>query len=128
MGIDLFEPNFAASGLQIVVESLQLSSCEREVQPPTHLDAYSFERVELRPRDRGQRPAILEPHFTGRVQALGKLPVRFKSIKARFKTPVFPGETIVTDLWKESDTEYIVSARVKERDKVVVSNARATLR
>ena len=55
-------------------------------------------------------------------------PTRFRSIKVRFAAPVMPGETIVTDIWKESDTEMILSARVKEREVEVVKNARATIR
>jgi len=54
-------------------------------------------------------------------------PNRFRSIKARFASPVLPGETIVTDIWKESDTDLIVKARVKERGLDVVKNARVTI-
>jgi acyl dehydratase len=52
---------------------------------------------------------------------------RFKSIKARFAAPVMPGETIVTEMWKESDTDILVKASVKERGIDVVKNARVTL-
>ena len=55
-------------------------------------------------------------------------PTRFHSIKVRFAAPVMPGETIDTDIWKESDTEVILSARVKEREVEVVKNGRATIR
>ncbi|MFQ5478148.1 MAG: MaoC/PaaZ C-terminal domain-containing protein, partial [Candidatus Binatia bacterium] len=54
-------------------------------------------------------------------------PTRLRAIKARFATPVMPGETIVTDMWKESDHDVIVSARVKERDVTVVKNASVTI-
>lgn len=54
-------------------------------------------------------------------------PERFKSIQVRFSKPVFPGETIVTQMWKMSDTEIVCKARVKERDIDVITNAKVTL-
>lgn len=54
-------------------------------------------------------------------------PARFKSIKVRFTTPVYPGETIVVSMWKESDTSIIVKASVKERAVDCISNAKVTL-
>ena len=39
----------------------------------------------------------------------------------RFSSPVFPGETIRTEIWQE-DGGAAFRARVVERDKVVVSN------
>ena len=54
-------------------------------------------------------------------------PERFKSIQVRFSKPVFPGETIVSQMWKVSDTEIVCKARVKERDLDVITNAKVTL-
>ena len=54
-------------------------------------------------------------------------PERFKSIQVRFSKPVFPGETIVSQLWKVSPTEIVCKARVKERDIDVITNAKVTL-
>ena len=44
----------------------------------------------------------------------------------RFSAPVYPGETIITDMWRDGD---IVSfqCRLKERDLVVVRNGKCTL-
>lgn len=54
-------------------------------------------------------------------------PDRLASLNVRFTAPVYPGETIVTEIWTDGS---IVSfrSRVKERDLVVLNNGRATLR
>jgi len=53
-------------------------------------------------------------------------PARIKSHAIRFSSPVFPGETITVDLWRDGD---VVSfeARVKERDVVVAKNGKSVL-
>ncbi|MGH8504686.1 MAG: SDR family NAD(P)-dependent oxidoreductase [Stenotrophobium sp.] len=48
---------------------------------------------------------------------------RFKSIKVRFAESVFPGETLVTRIWKESPTRFVFETSVKERNKLVIKNA-----
>jgi acyl dehydratase len=53
-------------------------------------------------------------------------PARIKSHQVRFSSPVFPGETITVDLWKDGD---VVSfeARIKDRGVVVVRNGKTVL-
>jgi len=54
-------------------------------------------------------------------------PARLIAMAGRFSAPVFPGETIRTEIWRDAD---IVSfrARVVERDVVAINNGRAEVR
>jgi acyl dehydratase len=53
-------------------------------------------------------------------------PHKIVGFDVRFSKPVFPGETIVTDMWVDGN---VVSyrSRLKERDAVVLSNGKCTL-
>lgn len=53
-------------------------------------------------------------------------PGRFKSIAGRFSSPVYPGETIRTEMWRDGP---VVSfrARLVERDVIVLNNGRAEI-
>ena len=47
----------------------------------------------------------------------------FKSIRARFADNVFPGETLITDMWRDGQRRVIFRCTTKERGRVVISNA-----
>jgi acyl dehydratase len=51
-------------------------------------------------------------------------PARLKSIQVRFSAPVFPGETIRTEIWTEGE-RVSFRARAVERDMVVLNNGLA---
>ena len=53
-------------------------------------------------------------------------PIRFKAMQLRFSSPVYPGETIRTEMWRDAG---VVSFRSKvvERDLVVLNNGRAEI-
>ncbi len=53
-------------------------------------------------------------------------PTRIKAFDVRFASPVYPGETIVTRMWRDNE---VVSfeCRVAERDVTVVTNGRAEI-
>ncbi len=53
-------------------------------------------------------------------------PARLKAFEARFAGVVYPGETIVTELWREGG-DVLVQARTEERGALVISNAAATV-
>lgn len=54
-------------------------------------------------------------------------PARFKSIKVRFSGHMFPGETLVVEMWKESDDKILLRAKTAERGLNVITNAAVTL-
>ncbi|MFT4936825.1 MAG: acyl dehydratase [Pseudoalteromonas distincta] len=54
-------------------------------------------------------------------------PDQIKSHQARFSAPVFPGDTITVDIWKDGK-EISFEARVKDRNATVIKNGLAVLR
>ena len=51
---------------------------------------------------------------------------RIRGFDVHFSAPVYPGETIITDIWQDGDTVSF-QCRVKERDLVVIRNGKCTL-
>lgn len=50
-------------------------------------------------------------------------PARFKTMKARFTREVYPGDTLITEMWHEGDA-VLCQTKVKERDVVVLGNTK----
>lgn len=53
-------------------------------------------------------------------------PARIAGFDVRFTSPVFPGETLATEMWRDGG---VISYRTRavERDAVVLDHGRATL-
>jgi 3-hydroxyacyl-CoA dehydrogenase/3a,7a,12a-trihydroxy-5b-cholest-24-enoyl-CoA hydratase len=67
--------------------------------------------------------------FAGRAvlkHFAGNDPSRFKSMSVRFSREVYPGDTLVTEMWQENGAVYF-QTKAKERDVVVLSNAKAVV-
>lgn len=52
---------------------------------------------------------------------------RLLSLNARFSSPVYPGETLVCDMWSAADNSLQFVVRAEERNVVVMSNGTATI-
>jgi acyl dehydratase len=57
----------------------------------------------------------------------GNDPARFKDFEVRFAGVVYPGETIVSEMWEEKGGRILVQARTKERGELVINSAAATV-
>ena len=53
-------------------------------------------------------------------------PARFRSMEGRFSSPVFPGDTIRTEMWRDDDS-VIFRSSVPDRDAVVITNGHAEI-
>lgn len=61
------------------------------------------------------------------TQAAGYDPARVRSIRTRFTAPVYPGETLTTDIWRDGEV-WSFRTRIAARDVVVLGNGRAEVR
>ncbi len=62
------------------------------------------------------------------ARACGGDAARLHTIHGQFRRPVWPGETLLTEIWKVSDDKLVYQVRARERDEVVIGNAWARLR
>lgn len=53
-------------------------------------------------------------------------PERLRSLQLRFSSPVYPGETLITEIWRDGEVASF-RARVAERNIVVLNNGRAVV-
>ncbi|ARK95729.1 MaoC/PaaZ C-terminal domain-containing protein [Burkholderia pseudomallei] len=62
-------------------------------------------------------------------QCAGHDPSRLRALDIRFAAPVFPGETLVTEIWRDQhqSSQFQLRARVLERDKTVLSHGWAEI-
>ena len=52
-------------------------------------------------------------------------PARLKRMEVRFSAPVFPGETVRTEIWREGEGRFGFRCRIVERDIVAINNGLA---
>ncbi len=52
-------------------------------------------------------------------------PARLRRMDARFSSPVYPGETIATEIWHEGDGRAAFRSKVTERDVIVLTHGYA---
>ncbi|MCS6856758.1 MAG: SDR family NAD(P)-dependent oxidoreductase [Sandaracinaceae bacterium] len=61
-------------------------------------------------------------HVIGRF-APNRDPRYLKSVRARFVEPLYPGDRIITEMWKDGDNRIVFRVKSKQKNKVVISNA-----
>jgi acyl dehydratase len=93
---------------------------------PLHVDPESAKKSGFpRPILHGSATFGVAAHAVVRTAA-GYDPARLAEIEGRFSRPVFPGETIRTELWIEG-SDVAFRCRVPDRDEVVLTNGRARI-
>ncbi|MPZ56662.1 MAG: 3-alpha,7-alpha,12-alpha-trihydroxy-5-beta-cholest-24-enoyl-CoA hydratase [Rhizobiales bacterium] len=94
---------------------------------PLHVDPESAKKSGFpRPILHGAATFGIAAHAVLRTCA-GYEAARLAAIEARFSRPVFPGETIRTEMWQDGN-DVAFRCRVVARDEIVLTNGLATLR
>jgi 3-hydroxyacyl-CoA dehydrogenase/3a,7a,12a-trihydroxy-5b-cholest-24-enoyl-CoA hydratase len=52
---------------------------------------------------------------------------KLKDLEVRFAGPVFPGETLVIEMWRDSDTRVLLQVKTAQRGEVCLSSGAATI-
>ena len=94
---------------------------------PLHVDPQIAKKVGF---DRPILHGLATYGVVGRAvlkSACGNDPARLASLSGRFSAPVYPGETIRTELWRDGDIVSFRSTAI-ERNAVVMNNGRAEIR
>jgi MaoC dehydratase-like protein len=60
------------------------------------------------------------------IHFAGNEPARFKSMSGRFSKEVYPGETLITEMWQTEDC-IMFQMKAKERDVVVLSSGKVVV-
>jgi acyl dehydratase len=95
---------------------------------PLHVDPESAKKSGFpRPILHGSATFGVAAHAVLRTCA-GYDAARLASIEARFSRPVFPGETIRTEMWRDDGDTIAFRCRVPDRDEVVLTHGWARLR
>jgi acyl dehydratase len=61
------------------------------------------------------------------AECCGGDPAHLRHLAVRFSAPVYPGETIRTEIWRNSSAEISFRARAVERDTIVLNNGFAKI-
>ena len=61
------------------------------------------------------------------VRFLAHDPSRLRGLRARFSAPVYPGETLRFECWKDADGNVAFQVRVPARDALVLSHGYAAV-
>lgn len=130
------------SGVSLQVDRVPDRPCDIQVSLPTRPDQALIYRLsgdynplhidpEIALQAGFERPilhGLCTYGVAGRALLRGLVdadPLRLKSMSCRFSAPVYPGETIVTEIWKLGDGRAAFQSRIAERNVLVLAHGLA---